>query len=228
MVAATLVICAPALAAPPAHPPLPPPRPNFEAPPKAPEPQAQAQPQAPVAPSVCAPLQDGRLVGASLPPIPGENGCGVDAPVRITGVKLRTGVKLKLTPDAVLNCEMAGELAIFLDEEVARIEKAGEGKIVEVQHAGAYECRGRNRVVGAKLSEHASGNAIDLRALKFADGRSIVIGGEASRTWVGVKGAACARFKTVLGPGSDDAHKDNLHLDMRARKSTTICQWAVD
>jgi hypothetical protein len=236
--------CAPALAAPPANPPLPPPRPALErpaaeAPPQPPprpaqldaqpQPQAQQQQQQPDAtPGVCAAIQDGRLIGVSLPPIVGEGGCGVASPVRISGVKLSSGAKLKITPDAVLNCDMAAEVADFLNGEVARIEASGAGKIVEVQNAGSYECRGTNRVVGAKLSEHAVGNAIDLRAFKFADGRSITIGADRTPTWVGVKGAACARFKTVLGPGSDVEHNDHLHLDMRMRRSTTICQWVLD
>jgi hypothetical protein len=238
-------VCAPALAAPPANPPLPPPRPALEkpaaeAPPQPPprpqqldaQPQAQQQQQQQQqqesAPAVCAAIQDGRLIGVSLPPILGDGGCGVASPVRISGVKLSSGAKLKLTPDAVLNCDMATEVADFLDGEVARVEASGAGKIVEVQNAGSYECRGTNRVVGAKLSEHGLGNAIDLRAFKFADGRSITIGADRTPTWVGVKGAACARFKTVLGPGSDVEHKDHLHLDMRMRKSTTICQWVLD
>ncbi|MBC7084727.1 MAG: extensin family protein, partial [Firmicutes bacterium] len=31
--------------------------------------------------------------------------------------------------------------------------------------------------------------------------------------------AACLYFTTVLSPGSDDAHKDHLHLDVIERKS---------
>jgi len=112
----------PALAAPPRNPPLPPPRPNLEAPAapaKTPQPpQAQAPDPTPRA---CAAIENGRALGESLPPISGDNGCGVSSPVRIHGVKLKSGVKLKLTPDAVLNCEMAGVVADFLDEEVARI-----------------------------------------------------------------------------------------------------------
>jgi hypothetical protein len=228
---AAALVSAPALAALPRNPPLPPPRPKFETPPapKPAPPPAEKQTQAPdAAPLACAAIEDGRAIGVSLPAIPGDGGCGVASPVRIHGVKLKSGVTLKLTPDAVLNCDMAGVVADFLDEEVARIEKAGDGKIVEVQHAGAYECRGQNRVVGAKLSEHALGNAIDLRAFKFANGRSITIGTDKSPSWAGLKTAACDRFKTVLGPGSDPSHKDHLHLDLRARKSTTICQWTLD
>ena len=38
----------------------------------------------------------------------------------------------------------------------------------------AYDCRGRNRIVGAKLSEHGKANALDVRSVKLANG--IVVG----------------------------------------------------
>ncbi len=44
-----------------------------------------------------------------------------------------------------------------------------------------------------------------------------------------VQQSACRRFRTVLGPGSDSAHKDHIHLDMRQRnRDHRICQWTVD
>jgi hypothetical protein len=40
-----------------------------------------------------------------------------------------------------------------------------------------------------------------------------------------IRRAACQFFSTVLGPGSDAAHADHLHLDLRARKAGyRICQ----
>jgi hypothetical protein len=40
-----------------------------------------------------------------------------------------------------------------------------------------------------------------------------------------VRKAACPIFNTVLGPGSDAAHGDHLHLDLRQRKGDyRICQ----
>jgi hypothetical protein len=39
---------------------------------------------------------------------------------------------------------------------------------------------------------------------------------------------ACARFSTVLGPGSDWYHEDHIHLDLTARRNNyKICQWEV-
>lgn len=36
-----------------------------------------------------------------------------------------------------------------------------------------FECRGRNRIASAKLSEHGKGNAVDLRIFRLADGRAL-------------------------------------------------------
>jgi hypothetical protein len=39
---------------------------------------------------------------------------------------------------------------------------------------------------------------------------------------------ACARFKTVLGPGSDGFHEDHIHVDLAQRKTDyRICQWEL-
>ena len=40
--------------------------------------------------------------------------------------------------------------------------------------------------------------------------------------------SVCARFPTVLGPGSDWYHEDHIHLDLMERRNNyRICQWNV-
>jgi Extensin-like protein C-terminus len=40
--------------------------------------------------------------------------------------------------------------------------------------------------------------------------------------------SVCARFTTVLGPGSDWYHEDHIHLDLAERRGGyRICQWNV-
>jgi hypothetical protein len=40
--------------------------------------------------------------------------------------------------------------------------------------------------------------------------------------------SVCARFSTVLGPGSDWYHEEHIHLDlMQRRNDYRICQWDV-
>ena len=43
-----------------------------------------------------------------------------------------------------------------------------------------------------------------------------------------LKDSACARFSTVLGPGSDGYHEDHVHLDLAQRHNGyKICQWSL-
>jgi hypothetical protein len=38
----------------------------------------------------------------------------------------------------------------------------------------------------------------------------------------------CARFTTVLGPGSDGYHEDHVHVDLAERRGGyRICEWDV-
>jgi len=43
-----------------------------------------------------------------------------------------------------------------------------------------------------------------------------------------MKSSACARFSTVLGPGSDGNHEEHIHLDLAARRNNyKLCEWDV-
>ncbi len=42
-----------------------------------------------------------------------------------------------------------------------------------VQNYDSYDCRGRNNVVGATISEHGKGNALDIRASSSLNGKSV-------------------------------------------------------
>jgi hypothetical protein len=107
---------------------------------------------------------------------------------------------------------------------------------VEIKQISAYSCRGMNGQVGARISEHAFGNALDIAAFVLADGKRITIKG----SWNGsaeeqgflrdVQAAACDQFTTVLAPGSNKYHYDHIHVDLMRRASgRRICQpGAVD
>jgi len=44
----------------------------------------------------------------------------------------------------------------------------------------------------------------------------------------GLRKSTCARFHTVLGPGSDGYHEDHVHVDLAERRSGyRMCQWDV-
>ena len=43
-----------------------------------------------------------------------------------------------------------------------------------------------------------------------------------------IRAQVCARFHTVLGPGSDGYHEEHIHLDLAERRNDyRICQWNV-
>ena len=85
-------------------------------------------------------------------------------------------------------------------------------------------------MVGARLSEHGRANALDIRAIKLANGQSISLTDRTvpRETRESVLHSMCARFPTVLGPGSDWYHEDHIHLDLMERRNNyKICQWNV-
>jgi hypothetical protein len=94
--------------------------------------------------------------------VTGPDGCGGSELVRLSGLTLSSGAPLALNPPSVLRCEMALAVAQWLRQQVAALVPAKTGATPVSEVAGSYECRGRNRVKGAKLSEHGTGGAIDI------------------------------------------------------------------
>lgn len=170
---------------------------------------------------------------AAIEPMPrliGPDACGGSDMVRLTAVLLAGGERIALKPAPVLRCSFAESLAAWLRDEAApRVAKLG-APLRAVETYDDYECRGRNRVAGAKLSEHGKGNAADLRAFLLDDGRAIGLTDVtvAPEFRNDLRESACHRFTTVLGPGSDGYHEAHIHLDLAERRQGyRMCQWDV-
>ncbi len=121
-----------------------------------------------------------------------------------------------------LSCLMAERFVRFTTTIIAPLARGTYGKeLVAVATGPGYECRPRNRQAGAKLSSHAQGNAVDISSVELSGGRSITVqnpGDATSERFVtGFREAACGFFNTVLGPGSDAAHHDHIHIDIEMR-----------
>ena len=138
--------------------------------------------------------------------------------------------RVEVEPPAVLRCAMAESFAAWVrDEASAQVAALGAAPRGIVTY-GSYECRGRNNVLDAKLSEHGKGNAIDVRALILAGDRRIELTDEtvAKPLREALRDFACHRFTTVLGPGADSYHNNHIHLDILERThGSRICQWDV-
>jgi hypothetical protein len=189
--------------------------------------QAAPAPQ----PSACRlALTDAIAIAPSIPDIKGAGGCGGEDLVRLEAVVLPDKRRISVKPAAILRCAMASEVADWIRTDMVPLAASLGTAISDLDNFDSFECRGRNRVVGAKLSEHGRANALDVRALKLANGQSISLTDRtvSRETRETVLHSVCARFSTVLGPGSDGYHEDHIHLDLMERHNNyKICQWNV-
>ncbi|AOO83144.1 hypothetical protein BHK69_24280 [Bosea vaviloviae] len=217
--------------------PLPPRRPaEFvpDATAKAASPPSQAQiPEKPPGPSACVEtFKERGGVALPLASASSTGDCGIDDPVTFERIDMPDGSKVELDSAITVRCSFALEVLIWTRDDLSGIAARENAKLATLAGVGGHACRPRNGVAGAPISEHASGNALDVAALKMQDGRTIALAGRDEATLSmrsAISKSACARFTTVLGPGSDSAHKDHLHLDMRKRsRDFRICQWTVE
>ena len=158
------------------------------------------------------------------PPLLDAVECNVVNPVTLKSL----GKTIRLTPAAVMNCEMARATVRFMQDVAAPAAKAEFGSdLAAVNHASAYVCRARNG--NAKVSEHALGNAFDIASFVLANGTQVDVKAGAEEKQAAfldaIRKAACGPFKTVLGPGSDADHALHFHFDLARRRSgSTFCQ----
>jgi hypothetical protein len=131
------------------------------------------------------------------------------------------------TPTAnlgAMTCPLAATFSAWTRYAVrpaARLHLGSE--VVKIETFGTYACRdmrGAGGTISGKLSEHAHANAIDIAAFQLADGRRISVArnwredGPAARFLQAIHESACKRFRTVLGPDYNAAHRDHFHFDL--------------
>jgi hypothetical protein len=165
----------------------------------------------------------------ALPPVSGADGCGIEDAVSLSAVMTEEKKRIPISPPVVLGCAMAEALARWLREDVVTIASALGAPLSGLSSGQGYQCRGRNGIAGAPMSQHGRGNAMDLRALLLANGTSVnpTDTALAKDFRERIKASACAHFTTVLGPGSDGHHEIYLHLDVADRRGARLCQWDV-
>jgi len=215
------------------EPPLPPPRPPELA---APEKPAQEPP--PPAPSQGGATCLAKLIAAGAgaeaapaPPTPVQ-GCGIDAPVRLSSITGLGGDVVSLPDRPLVDCEFAAVFADYVRLVVAPLGQAMlHAKVAAIETGPGYDCRTQDRIAGAKISAHGHGRAVDFVAITLADKRRVLVerqtGADETSYFRAVRTAACGWFTTVLGPGADAFHVSHMHLDIEPHGSTgsyRICQ----
>lgn len=144
---------------------------------------------------------------------------------------IRNALRLTAAPtplnnmDVPMTCPLAAAWHVWTRDVVQPAALLHLGSAVRsAQTWGTYACRTRNSQPGARISEHASANAIDIPAFVLEDGRitRVANGWRSSDAqeqafWRAIHAGGCRIFGTVLGPDSDRFHQDHLHLDMAAQ-----------
>ena len=118
-----------------------------------------------------------------------------------------------------VTCPTANAFAAWVRYGVDRAARVYLGSpIVRVETMGSYACR--NVAGTGRRSAHASAAAIDVAAFHLADGRRVSVlddwdeGTSAEREFLRVvQESACKRFRTVLGPEYNAAHRNHFHVE---------------
>ena len=167
-----------------------------------------------------------------MPPLGGRGSCGLEHPFTISA----TGNgSVAFDPPGIMGCPMTAAIDRWVADSVQPAARTYFGtRVIAIKQIAAYGCRTRDNVAGAKLSEHAFGNALDVAGFRLADGRELTILGG---WWGGprqeqaflraVFAGACREFYTVLGPGSNALHANHFHLDLlltNARNGRHYCK----
>ncbi len=156
---------------------------------------------------------DPAILGYEIGDVAAPGGCGIEDAVRVHAVG-----GIRLSPSARLNCRTAAALRGWAVGAVPQAAKSARSPVVGFKVAASYACRSRNGRSGARLSEHAKGNAIDISEVRFADGTSVPVEGNwrrgrYARVIRALHKSACGPFGVVLGPDADRYHQDHLHFD---------------
>lgn len=186
-----------------------------------------------ISPAACQQRLADRHVTFSFTPPVVEGDCAIPLPVRLRSLTI--GVDdIPFSGEPMLDCRMAERLSDWIGNVVAPLARHHLGaELAAVETGPGYVCRNRNNEAAGKLSEHAKGNALDIFAFALNDGRRVAVrpadqpAPTVAAFLAAVRVTACGYFLTVLGPGSDAAHAEHLHLDLRLHGRTAnyrICE----
>lgn len=159
-------------------------------------------------------LEEAEMAYVTVPDEVTGPGCGFFDAVRIE--ETTAGVGAPFT----LSCRAAVALAIWEIHVLQPSARDHFGQsVAELEHFGSYACRGVYGREDARLSRHATADALDVAGFILEDGRRIRVedgwpGEDADAGFLrDLHRGACGIFDGVLGPEYNPAHHDHFHLE---------------
>jgi hypothetical protein len=100
--------------------------------------------------------------------------CGTPAPLLLRSVG--EAEKVVFDPAPEMNCRLASGIARFVETVLQPLAKdVLKSRVVKIVGASSYACRNIYNSPNLPLSEHATGNAVDVVGFVTADGRTITV-----------------------------------------------------
>jgi len=164
------------------------------------------------------------------PPITGPGECTASDVVIVDAILLPDKTRAVVSPPAMLRCPMAEAVAQWIINDVAPAFSTPGTSLRKIETLASFDCRPRNGIAGAPVSEHGRANALDVRAFGLANGVVVELtsASVAKPVREKLRESACARFDTVLGNGADAYHESHVHIDLMERHNNyKMCQWDV-
>nr|WP_318382448.1 extensin family protein [uncultured Enterobacter sp.] len=136
-------------------------------------------------------------------------------------VRVRDFGPVKLSSSFLASCPLALSSALFVQQQARPLtERFMASPLVRIDHLGSYACRNIYHRENARLSEHATADALDISGFRLADGQQVTVlrgwRGDKTRPWLqAMLSASCRYYGNGLGPNYNAAHANHFHLGMR-------------
>ncbi|MCT4701079.1 extensin family protein [Enterobacteriaceae bacterium H20N1] len=137
-------------------------------------------------------------------------------------VRVQSFGDVKLSSSFLASCPLALSSTMFIHQRAVPQALATFGsKLTRVNHLGSYACRNIYNRQDARLSEHATADALDISGFGFANKQQITVlkgwdsDGQSGEYLRSVFENGCPFFGNALGPDYNAAHANHFHLGMR-------------
>nr|WP_206689314.1 extensin family protein [Enterobacter bugandensis] len=136
-------------------------------------------------------------------------------------VRVRDFGPVSLNGSFLASCPLALSSALFVSQQARPLTKRFTGsELTRIEHLGSFACRNIYHRPDARRSEHATAEALDIAALRLANGERVTVlnGWKSAKTQPWLKAllaASCGYYGNGLGPEYNAAHASHFHLGMR-------------
>ena len=172
------------------------------------------------APSSCQVRLAELAVFKPLKPITGPGECTAADVLAVDALLLPDKHRVVISPPATLRCPMAEAVAQWITKDVAPTIASRGTSLHSIETLDSFDCRPRNGIAGAQISEHGRANALDVRSFTLTNGSIVELTNASVSKSLRerMRDSACVRFSTVLGNGADAYHDAHVHIDLMERE----------